>query len=54
MSVVTDSPEALARLPAMRDAEWRSCMDVLLAMEPAAVFTHLSLHDLGGDALWPI
>ena len=42
-----DAPERLADLPLMQDLEWRACMDVLLAMEPAAVFTDKGLHDLG-------
>jgi len=41
------SPEGLAALPLMQDRDWRACMDVLLAMEPAAVFSDRSLHDLG-------
>jgi hypothetical protein len=30
----------------MSDATWRACMDVLLALEPAAVFSDKPLHDL--------
>ncbi len=41
------SPEGLASLPLMQDPDWRACMDVLLSLEPAAVFTDRSLHDLG-------
>ncbi|MET0791959.1 MAG: PAS domain S-box protein [Polyangiaceae bacterium] len=40
------SPEGLAELPLMVDPDWRACMDVLLAMEPAAIFSDKSLHDL--------
>ena len=39
--------EALVHLPLMTDPDWQGCMDVLLAMEPAAVFTDKALHDLG-------
>ena len=41
------APEGLAGLPVMDDPEWRACMDVLLALEPAAVFSDRRLHDLG-------
>ena len=41
-----EGPEALARLPLMEAPEWQGCMDVLLAMEPAAVFIDKGLHDL--------
>ncbi|HET7541661.1 MAG TPA: AAA family ATPase [Polyangiaceae bacterium] len=40
------SPEALLMLPLMNDPDWRACMDVLVALEPAAVFSDRALHDL--------
>ena len=40
-------PERLAELPMMTDPSWRACMDVLLALEPVAVFVDKGLHDLG-------
>ena len=41
------SPEGLKDLPLLENRDFRACMDVLLAMEPAAVFSDKSLHDLG-------
>jgi PAS domain S-box-containing protein len=40
------SPESLATLPLMTDPDWRACMEVLLALEPASIFSDRSLHDL--------
>ena len=40
------SPESLATLPLMTDPDWRACMEVLLALEPASIFRDRSLHDL--------
>jgi predicted ATPase len=40
------SPESLATLPLMTDPDWRACMDILLALEPATIFSDRSLHDL--------
>jgi hypothetical protein len=40
------SPGALAELPLMADADWRACMDVLNAMQLAAVHHDMDLHDL--------
>ncbi|MFT3693771.1 MAG: AAA family ATPase [Kofleriaceae bacterium] len=39
-------PIGLVDLPIASD-EWRACMDVLLALEPAAVFVDKALHDIG-------
>lgn len=44
---VPDGPERLVELPLMTDLAWRACMDVLLALEPSAVFVDKALHDLG-------
>ncbi len=40
------SPESLATLPLMTDPDWRACMELLLALEPASIFSDRSLHDL--------
>ena len=40
------SLDVLAELPLMADADWRACMDVLNAMQLAAVHHDMDLHDL--------